>query len=202
MFTSRAEYRLMLRADNADERLTPRGISFGCVGPERRAVFKRRTTALANARDQVNSLSATPNALKNHGFSINQDGVRRSAFELLAYHEITVANLTAVWPELAALSPTIAERLEIEALYSGYVRRQEADVAAFRRDENLVLPLELDYSSIGGLSREAQDKLAIARPQTLGQAGRIPGVTPSALIALLRHVRSAGPEPTRSLKSA
>ncbi|MCZ6510541.1 MAG: tRNA uridine-5-carboxymethylaminomethyl(34) synthesis enzyme MnmG, partial [Alphaproteobacteria bacterium] len=103
---------------------------------------------------------------------------------------------------LAALSPVIAERLEIEALYSGYVRRQEADVAAFRRDENLVLPLELDYSSIGGLSREAQDKLEIARPQTLGQAGRIPGVTPSALIALLRHVRSARPEPTRSLKSA
>lgn len=202
MFTSRAEYRLMLRADNADERLTPRGISFGSVGSERRVVFKRTTAALANARAQVNSLSATPSALKKYGFSINQDGVRRSAFELLAYSGITVASLTAVWPELAALSPTIAERLEIEALYSGYVRRQEADVAAFRRDENLVLPLELDYSSIGGLSREAQDKLAIARPQTLGQAGRIPGVTPAALIALLRHVRSARPEPTRSLKSA
>lgn len=202
MFTSRAEYRLMLRADNADERLTPRGVSFGCVGPERRVVFERKSAALACAREQVNSLSATPNALKKHGFSINQDGVRRSAFELLAYSGITVASLTAVWPELAALSPVIAERLEIEALYSGYVRRQEADVAAFRRDENLVLPLELDYSSIGGLSREAQDKLEIARPQTLGQAGRIPGVTPSALIALLRHVRSARPEPTRSLKSA
>jgi len=202
MFTSRAEYRLMLRADNADERLTPRGISFGSVGSERRVVFKRTTAALANARAQVNSLSATPSALKKYGFSINQDGVRRSAFELLAYSGITVASLTAVWPELAALSPTIAERLEIEALYSGYVRRQEADVAAFRRDENLVLPLEMDYSSIGGLSREAQDKLAIARPQTLGQAGRIPGVTPAALIALLRHVRSARPEPTRSLKSA
>lgn len=202
MFTSRAEYRLLLRADNADERLTPRGISFGCVGPERRAAFARKSAALAEARELANSLSATPNALKKFGLSINQDGVRRSAFELLAYPEITVEGLCVVWPELAGLLPSLAERLEIEALYSGYVKRQEADVAAFRRDESLALPEDLDYSRIGGLSREAEDKLSKARPRTLGQAGRIPGVTPAALVALLRYVRRGGSASARTVKSA
>ena len=201
MFTSRAEYRLLLRADNADERLTPLGISFGCVGPERRAVFVRKSAALADARALANSLSATPSALKKFGLSINQDGVRRSAFELLAHPGIKIENLTKLWPELDALTPSLAERLEIEALYSGYVERQEADVAAFRRDESLVLPEDLDYSGVGGLSREVQDKLTRARPQTLGQAGRMPGVTPAALVALLRHVRrrkSVAPQPRKS----
>jgi len=202
MFTSRAEYRLMLRADNADERLTPRGISVGCVGPERLAAFARKSAALAEARELVNSLSAAPTSLKKYGLSINQDGVRRSAFELLAYPDIKVASLYGVWPELAGLPPALAERLEIEALYSGYVRRQEADVASFRRDEALVLPEDLDYSRVGGLSREAQDKLAFARPQTLGQAGRIPGVTPAALVALLRYVRRGPLKSARPLKSA
>jgi tRNA uridine 5-carboxymethylaminomethyl modification enzyme len=202
MFTSRAEYRLLLRADNADERLTPRGISFGCVGPERRAAFARKSAALAEARALANSLSATPNALMKFGLSINQDGVRRSAFELLAYPEISVEGLCVVWPELAGLPPSLAERLEIEALYSGYVKRQAADVAAFRRDESLALPEDLDYSRIGGLSREAQDKLSKARPRTLGQAGRIPGVTPAALVALLRYVRRGGSASARTVKSA
>ena len=202
MFTSRAEYRLMLRADNADERLTPRGISFGCVGPERRAAFACASAALAVARDLASSLSATPNKLQKYGLSVNQDGVRRSAFELLAYPGVSVADLKAVWPELATLPAVLAERLEIEALYRGYVERQAADVAAFRRDEALILPADLDYSEIGGLSREAQDKLALARPQTLGQAGRIPGVTPAALIALLRFVRRGAPKPPQSRKSA
>ena len=202
MFTSRAEYRLMLRADNADERLTPRGIAFGCVGSERQAVFARKSAALAAARAVANSLSATPNALKKYGLSINQDGVRRSAFELLAYPGVKVADLQGLWPELGNLPAELAERLEIEALYSSYVTRQAADVAAFRRDETLMLPEDLDYSNIGGLSREAQDKLAAARPQTLGQAGRIPGVTPAALVALLRYVRRRPHEPAPSLKSA
>lgn len=202
MFTSRAEYRLMLRADNADERLTPRGIAIGCVGSERQAAFVRKSAALAGARDLANSLSATPSALKKYGLSINQDGVRRSAFELLAYPDISVAELRGLWPELGKLPADLAERLGIEALYSSYVRRQAADVAAFRRDETLMLPEDLDYSHVGGLSREAQDKLAMARPQTLGQAGRIPGVTPAALIALLRYVRRGSPEPARPLKSA
>jgi tRNA uridine 5-carboxymethylaminomethyl modification enzyme len=202
MFTSRAEYRLMLRADNADERLTPRGIAFGCVCAERRAAFTQKSAELAAARELANSLSDTPNALRKHGLSVKQDGVRRSAFEMLAYPGVTVADLQGLWPELGALPSDLAERLEIEALYSSYVQRQAADVAAFRRDEALTLPDDLDYSDIGSLSREAQDKLAIARPQTLGQAGRIPGVTPAALIALLRYVRRRSPEPARSRKSA
>ncbi|NKB49311.1 MAG: tRNA uridine-5-carboxymethylaminomethyl(34) synthesis enzyme MnmG [Alphaproteobacteria bacterium] len=202
MFTSRAEYRLLLRADNADERLTPRGISFGCVGPERRAAFARKSAALAEARALAKSLSATPNVLQKSGLSINQDGVRRSAFEVLAYPDVSVSRLEKVWPELADLPPALAARLEIEALYSGYVRRQEADVAAFRRDEALTLPDDLDYAQIGGLSREAQDKLQKAQPQTLGQAGRIPGVTPAALVALLRYVRRGNQASTQPRKSA
>ncbi len=202
MFTSRAEYRLMLRADNADERLTPKGIAYGCVGPDRRAAFARKSAVLAEARDLANSLTATPSNLKKHGLAVNQDGVRRSAFDLLAYPEITIADLEMVWPELGGLPPALAERLKTEALYDSYVERQAADVAAFRRDENLRLPEELDYTQIGGLSREAQDKLARARPRTLGQAGRIPGVTPAALVALLRYVRRGPVEAPRPLKSA
>ena len=147
-------------------------------------------------------MTATPSALQKQGLSINQDGVRRSAFELLAYPEIKVADLYDVWPELETVPGNLAERLEIEALYSGYVERQEADVAAFRRDESLALPEELDYSRIGGLSREVQDKLSKARPQTLGQAGRMPGMTPAALVALLRHVRHRKSGTDRPLKSA
>ncbi len=202
MFTSRAEYRLMLRADNADERLTTRGIAFGCVGPERQASFALKSAALADARALAHSLDATPNTLKKNGFSINQDGVRRSAFELLAYPEISVADLRSVWPELSNLAPALAERLKIDAIYSSYMKRQESDIAAFRRDEALALPADLDYSSIGGLSLEAQDKLARARPQTLGQAGRIPGITPAALVALLRHVRRSSSESAGTLETA
>jgi tRNA uridine 5-carboxymethylaminomethyl modification enzyme len=147
-------------------------------------------------------LSESPNALKNLGFSINQDGVRRTAFELLAYSEITVAKLTKVWPELNSISDQVSERLEIEALYNSYVRRQEADVIAFRRDEGLALPGDLDYSLIGGLSREAQEKLSKAAPRTLGQAGRVPGVTPAAMVALLRYVRRDSGEKKSQLKLA
>jgi len=202
MFTSRAEYRLLLRADNADERLTPYGISLGCVSTERGAAFGHKTESLSRSRELVKSLSESPNVLKNLGFSINQDGVRRTAFELLAYSEITVAKLTKVWPELNSISDQVSERLEIEALYNSYVRRQEADVIAFRRDEGLALPGDLDYSLIGGLSREAQEKLSKAAPRTLGQAGRVPGVTPAAMVALLRYVRRDSGEKKSQLKLA
>ena len=202
MFTSRAEYRLLLRADNADERLTPYGLSLGCVSSERGNVFDRKTESLSAARELVNSLSESPNTLKNLGFSINQDGVRRTAFELLAYSEITVAKLTKVWPDLNSIAPELSKRLEIDALYNSYVRRQEADVIAFRRDESLELPRDLDYSLIGGLSREAQEKLSKASPRTLGQAGRISGVTPAAMVALLRYVRRDADETRSQLKLA
>jgi tRNA uridine 5-carboxymethylaminomethyl modification enzyme len=189
MFTSRAEYRLSLRADNADQRLTGRGIAIGCVGPKRQEVFTAMLEALEAARIRMAGLSATPSQLKNLGLAINQDGVRRNALELLAYPEISWARLAAIWPELQGVSPEIAEQMEIDGRYVGYLKRQAADVVAFRRDEDLSLAPDLDYDRIAALSTEVRQKLKTVRPATLGAAGRIPGVTPAALVALLRHVK-------------
>jgi tRNA uridine 5-carboxymethylaminomethyl modification enzyme len=189
MFTSRAEYRLSLRADNADQRLTGRGIAIGCVGPKRQEVFTAKLEALEAARIRMAGLSATPSQLKNLGLAINQDGVRRNALELLAYPEISWARLAAIWPELQGVSPEIAEQMEIDGRYVGYLKRQAADVVAFRRDEDLSLAPDLDYDRIAALSTEVRQKLKTVRPATLGAAGRIPGVTPAALVALLRHVK-------------
>ena len=189
MFTSRAEYRLLLRADNADRRLTPLGEKIGCVGAARRAVFAEKQAALAAARDLAASVSLSPQALASHGLAVNQDGRLRSAADLLAYPDVTVGRLADIWPELGALRADVAEQLEIDAVYRGYLDRQAADIAAYRRDEALTLPADLDYGGIGGLSAEVRQKLDQARPATLGAAGRIPGVTPAALTALLRHVR-------------
>jgi tRNA uridine 5-carboxymethylaminomethyl modification enzyme len=189
MFTSRAEYRLSLRADNADQRLTPVGERVGAVGAARAAAFGTKGRALADARALARELAASPSALARHGLTVNADGVPRSAAELLAHPDIDVARLAAIWPQLAALPPAIAEQLEIDARYAGYLDRQERDIAAFRRDEALLLPEALDYAAIGGLSAEVRGKLAAARPGTLGAAARISGVTPAALVALLRHVK-------------
>lgn len=189
MFTSRAEYRLRLRADNADQRLTEQGIAAGCVGAARARVFREKTAALGEARRLAESLSATPDELLRHGFKINRDGQRRNVMDLLRYAEIDLGSLRSVWPELGDWSAEIAAQIEIDAVYSGYLARQEADIAAFRRDENLELPSGLDYSGIPSLSNEVREKLSAARPATLGAAARIPGVTPAALVALLRHVR-------------
>jgi tRNA uridine 5-carboxymethylaminomethyl modification enzyme len=189
MFTSRAEYRLILRADNADQRLTSFGIARGCVGRAREAAFTAKLAALDRARELAQSLRLTPPALGRHGIAVNADGVPRSATELLAYPEITMARLAAIWPELAAIAPDIAEQLEIDARYAGYIDRQSADILAFRRDEALLLPDDLDYDAIGSLSSEIRLKLSAARPATLGAASRISGVTPAALVALLKYVR-------------
>ena len=189
MFTSRAEYRLVLRADNADQRLTPLGLRLGCVGAERRAVFDDKLRRLDGARSLASSLSLTPSALGRLGIPVNEDGVARNAAELLAYPDIDMARLAAIWPELAAIPPAIAEQLEIDARYAGYVDRQSADIQAFRRDEALHLPVDLDYAAVGSLSNEIRDKLNKARPTTLGAASRISGVTPAALVALLKYVR-------------
>jgi tRNA uridine 5-carboxymethylaminomethyl modification enzyme len=191
MFTSRAEYRLMLRADNADLRLTRKGVAIGCVGRERAAAFGRRVSTLDRAQKTLDDLSATPNQLRDFGLTVNQDGIRRSAAELLAYPDVNLARLAAIWPEVADVDASTTEQLEINAHYRGYLRRQEADIQAFRRDESLYLPADLDYGAIGSLSIEVRSKLSAAKPATLGAAARISGVTPPALTALLRYVKRA-----------
>jgi tRNA uridine 5-carboxymethylaminomethyl modification enzyme len=189
MFTSRAEYRLRLRADNADQRLTGKGMTLGCVGRERAEAFTDKMTALDAARELVGDLNATPPELARAGFAINQDGVRRSAADLLRYPDIDWARVTQLWPQLADIADDIAEQVQIDALYAGYLDRQEADIRAFRRDEAMVLPADLDVDAIGSLSAEIRQKLRAAKPATLGAASRIQGMTPAAVIALLRHVK-------------
>lgn len=189
MFTSRAEYRLVLRADNADQRLTSKGMAIGCVGSVRAEAFEAKMTLLVAARSLASSIKATPDELIRQGLNVNRDGVRRSVSDLLRYPDMSVARLADIWPELAELPPTIVEQVEIDARYAGYVERQDADIRAFRRDEALALPADLDIASIGSLSAEIRQKLAQIRPATLGAAARIPGMTPAALLALLRHVK-------------
>jgi tRNA uridine 5-carboxymethylaminomethyl modification enzyme len=188
MFTSRAEYRLTLRADNADQRLTDKGIALGCVGPVRAARHGAKMAALNAAKSLAKSLSITPNEATRHGLSLNRDGVRRSAFELLAYPEIGWGEVRAIWPELAAVDTPIAVHVEIDAKYDVYLKRQTADVDAFRRDEGLILS-DVDYADVPGLSNEARTKLEAARPHTVGQAGRLDGLTPAALGILAAYLR-------------
>jgi tRNA uridine 5-carboxymethylaminomethyl modification enzyme len=193
MFTSRAEFRLSLRADNADQRLTALGETAGCIGAARRRHWDAKRNALAAARMTARSLRATPPQLAAHGIRVSQDGVARSAMDLLAFPGIDMARLAGVWPALAAIKPAIAEQLEIDALYASYIERQDSDILAYRRDEALRLPTDLDYGTVGSLSTEVREKLEAARPATLGAASRISGVTPAALVALLRHVKRDRP---------
>jgi tRNA uridine 5-carboxymethylaminomethyl modification enzyme len=188
MFTSRAEYRLTLRADNADQRLTNNGIALGCVGEQRSLHHGAKMAALDAAKALAKSLSLTPNEAERHGLSLNKDGHRRSAFELLAYSDIGWSEIRGIWPELSAIEPGIAVHLEIDAKYDVYLKRQTADVEAFRRDEGLVLS-DLVYSTVPGLSNEARSKLEAARPRTVGQAGRLDGITPAALGILAAYLR-------------
>jgi tRNA uridine 5-carboxymethylaminomethyl modification enzyme len=188
MFTSRAEYRLTLRADNADQRLTDKGIALGCVGQARSIRHNAKMAALNAAKSLTKSLTVTPNEAARYGLALNKDGHRRSAFELLAYPEIGWAEIGAIWPELSAIDPSIAVHLEIDAKYDVYLKRQSADVDSFRRDEGLILS-HVDYSVVPGLSNEARSKLEAARPRTVGQAGRLDGLTPAALGILAAYLR-------------
>jgi tRNA uridine 5-carboxymethylaminomethyl modification enzyme len=192
MFTSRAEYRLTLRADNADQRLTGRGIAIGCVGPQRRRRHETKMAALAAARDFARSISLTPTEAHRHGLALNLDGQRRSAFELLSHPTISTAELAGIWPELGDLPPKIAEQVEIDAKYEVYLSRQAADIAAYRRDEGLELPEVLDYSRLPGLSVEVRQKLSSARPRTIGHAARMDGITPAALTLLVAYLKRNG----------
>jgi len=191
MFTSRAEFRLILRADNADQRLTAKGEALGVVGAARAAAFGAKARALSQARTAAAALTLTPAEAAKAGLPVKADGQRRNLTQLLAYPSIGFDDLARIWPQIAAWTPAVREQVEIDAAYSGYLDRQAADVAAFRRDENLRLPAGLDYGAVGGLSNEAREKLSAVRPATLGQAARIEGVTPGALTALLAHVRRA-----------
>ncbi len=189
MFTSRAEYRLLLRSDNADQRLTDKGIAWGCVGNKRQTVWSVKKEKLEQARALTESLQATPNELEKFGIDVNKDGKRRNVQEILNYTNVTWDALENIWPELSGIDDDIAEQIQIDSSYRGYIERQMADIDAYRKDENLLIPQWVDYSAIGSLSSEVIQKLEMAKPETLGAASRIPGVTPAAIIALLRHVK-------------
>jgi tRNA uridine 5-carboxymethylaminomethyl modification enzyme len=189
MFTSRAEYRLQLRADNADQRLTEKGIAIGCIGAERARLHHEKLSTLKNARAFAESVSLTPKEAERYGLSLNKDGQRRTAFELLSYPNVTMSDLAKIWPRFGELATKIAEQIEIDAKYAVYLSRQAADIAAYRRDESFELPDDFDYAALPGLSNEMKQKLQTHRPRTIGHAGRIDGVTPAALTLLVAHVR-------------
>jgi tRNA uridine 5-carboxymethylaminomethyl modification enzyme len=189
MFTSRAEYRLQLRADNADQRLTDIGIKIGCVSAERAHAHQEKSVALNGAREFAKSVSLTPKEAERYGLSLNKDGQRRTAFELLSYPYVTIADVAKIWPRFGEFAPKIAEQVEIDAKYDVYLSRQAADIAAYRRDESFELPDDFDYAALPGLSNEMKQKLQTHRPRTIGHAGRIDGMTPAALTLLVAHVR-------------
>jgi tRNA uridine 5-carboxymethylaminomethyl modification enzyme len=202
MFTSRAEFRLKLRADNADQRLTPIGLKVGCVSASRRKAFDEKTKMLHDGAELLARLSLTPNEARRHGLTVNQDGRRRSAFELLSFPDITLTRLTAIWPEIANLPPRIAAQLDIDARYAAYLRRQDEDVATLRRDEAIQIPSDFDYAGVPGLSAEVRQKLARQRPATIAQAGRIEGMTPAALLVMLAHLKARKNRSAAGRKSA
>jgi tRNA uridine 5-carboxymethylaminomethyl modification enzyme len=192
MFTSRAEYRLTLRADNADQRLTEKGIRIGCVGATRAKQFRSKLSALNAARELSRWLTITPSEAERHGLALNRDGQRRSAFELMSYPNLGFADVARIWPQLTTFDAKIAEQIEIDAKYAVYLDRQTSDVDAYRRDESFELPDDLDYMALPGLSNEVRQKLAAHRPRTIGHAGNIDGITPVALTLLVAHVRRKG----------
>jgi len=192
MFTSRAEYRLSLRADNADRRLTAKGAELGLVGSGRQRRFAGKMAALAEGRRLVERLTLTPNEAERYGLALNQDGIRRSAYALLARSDVDMGRLASIWPDLRTLDRFVSEQIEIDAGYAVYVTRQEADIAAFRRDESVSIPAGLDFDQVAGLSTEMRERLKAAEPQTLGQAARVDGVTPAALVVLLAEVKRRG----------
>ena len=189
LFTSRAEYRLTMRADNADLRLTGKGIEAGCVGPERKAIFESKKKQLQEARRQILSQVYTTKELKDKGFVVNADGQKRTAFDLLSYQGVDWPVLIKAFPELATIPPEVAEQLEIEGKYSGYLARQQADIESFRKDEALKIPLDTDYAKIGGLSNEIVERLKEVRPQTVGAMMRMVGVTPAAVTAVIGYLK-------------
>ncbi len=189
LFTSRAEYRLTMRSDNADLRLTPVGIKIGCVGKERAKAFKKKLKQLNQARILIQSLSKTPKELKKMGLVVNVDGHKRTAFELLSYPDITWENLVQIFPELQKISAEVAKQLVIEGRYQGYLARQNQDIADFKKDEALKIPEGIDYQKVGGLSNEIRERLEKERPQTIGAMGRMRGITPASVTAVIGYLK-------------
>ena len=189
MFTSRAEYRLLLRADNADQRLTDRGLAIGCVGAQRQKAWHAKRESLAVATARLQESSALPKALQSHDLPAPRDGGRRSAADMLALEDITIESLTGLWPELADIPQALRPQLEADCRYAGYLERQRADIEALHRDEAISIPDDFDYHAVGGLSAEARDVMIRLRPQTIGQANRLPGLTPAAVVAVLRALK-------------
>lgn len=189
MFTSRSEYRLSLRPDNADLRLTGRGIAIGCVGTKRQRMFEEKKRLLDETMATVSRETISPNAAKSHGLLVNQDGIKRTALELLAYDSIGFDDVARIWPHLNTVRSDIKEQVEIEALYHGYLKRQQLDIDLFKKDEELAIPEHMDYNNVGSLSNEIRLKLNHTKPTSIGAAGRIPGVTPAALMAILTHIK-------------
>ena len=189
MFTSRSEYRLTLRADNADQRLTPLGMQVGCISNKRQTIFEHKLKQLQEGFSLVKKNSISPNKLKKKGIMINHDGKKRSAFDLLSFENISFSDVNNIWPETEFIKDDIREQIEIESQYAGYLERQREDIIDFKKEEELTLPKNIDYATIGSLSNEVVEKLILVRPPTLGAASRISGVTPAAIIALLRYVK-------------
>ena len=189
MFTSRAEYRLLLRADNADQRLTPLGIKIGCVGEKRKKEFEEKLQRINSGFSLVNKNKITPNQLAKVGIKINHDGKKRSAFDLLSFKNITFEDIKRIWPDASNIKNDIVEQIEIESQYAGYLDRQREDIKDFKKEEGLILPQNINYKDVGSLSNEIVEKLSAAQPPTLGAASRISGITPAAIIALLRFVK-------------
>jgi tRNA uridine 5-carboxymethylaminomethyl modification enzyme len=201
MFTSRSEYRLSLRIDNVDERLTGKGLEIGCVCSEREAHFRRSQEEIREIRQRLQTLTLTPQQAGRHGLELNQDGIRRSGYQLLSYPSVGWSDLERVWPELGSVSLQTKERLETDATYAVYLDRQQADIAAYRRDEGVVLEDAIDFRQLPGLSNEIKAKLDLVRPKTLGQAARIEGITPAALTLLAAHAKKASSQGAKKMDS-